>query len=120
MTFDILFFLCELFLVIIVILFGTISSCMISQFILENIHIFNSKKHIIIQILSIILFLSIIVFFLYFIRVTLKKYILNDDLVNSSYFIVGPIIGIFLLQKIFVKKIIKKYIILDSFIMRYF
>jgi len=108
--FDIFIFLYELFLVIIVILFGVISSCMFSQFILNNIFTINSKKHIIIQIISIILYLSIIVFLLYFIRLTLKKYIVNDELVDSSYFIVGPIIAIFLLDKSFVKTLIKKYL----------
>jgi len=83
---------------------------MFSQFILNNIFTINSKKHIIIQIISIILYLSIIVFLLYFIRLTLKKYIVNDELVDSSYFIVGPIIAIFLLDKSFVKTLIKKYL----------
>ena len=99
----------ELFLVVIVILFATISSCIIAKFILQNLHIFNLKKSIVIQILLVILYLSVIVCLLYFTRLTLKKYILNDDLINSSYFIVGPIIGIFFLNKLFVKKIIKKY-----------
>lgn len=105
-----LIFLYELFLVIIVFLFGTILSCMVAQFILQNIHIFNSNKSSIILIISIILYLSIIVFLLFNIRLTLKNYILNDGLVDSGFFIVGPIIGIFLFQKIFVKKLIKKYL----------
>ena len=83
---------------------------MFAQFILNNIFTINLKKHFIIQIISIILYLSIIVFLLYFIRLTLKKYIVNDELVDSSYFIVGPIIAIFLLDKSFVKKLIKKYL----------
>jgi hypothetical protein len=105
-----LIFLYELFLVIIVFLFGTILSCMVAQFILQNINMFNSKKNSIILIISIILYLSIIVFVLFNIRLTLKNYILNDGLVDSGFFIVGPIIGIFLFQKIFVKKLIKKYL----------
>ena len=96
---DILNFVYELFLVIIVILFGTLLSCIFANSILKHISVLNSKK-ISMKIISIILYLSIVVFLLYFIRLTLKKNILNDDLINSGFFIVGPIIALFILHKL--------------------
>ena len=103
-------FLCELFFVVILILFGAIASNMIAKIILKNINMFNSNKNSMMLLLSIILYLSIIVFLLYFIRLVLKKLIINDDLIESGFFIVGPIVGIFFLHKIFVKKMVKKYL----------
>ena len=48
-------FSCELFFVVIVILFGAIASNMIAKIILKNINMFNSNKNSMMLLLSIIL-----------------------------------------------------------------
>ena len=99
-------FLFELFLVVTIILFGTVSSIIISASFLKMLVSYKFfKNH---TLITLGLYLYIIVILLYIVRLFLMQFISNFLLVQSGFVIVGPIIGVTLLNNSFVTKFMHK------------